>query len=194
MLSYLDPEVGPRIFLAIPEITNIEELETVPTLMKTSTERFFSHFFDNFKTINLVFKIPSEWARGGYENLMITVALTAEDINLDISRVYLGKIVEGFQKIPNAFKAFYLHSKSYVGELTIFEEIQQLLMQFYTDFPKEIVELKEYVTPINVGLIFAAWHESAGVDFLVAYPPEEFQNPRSMQFDVLQPVASYLDQ
>lgn len=177
VLSFIDAEAGPQILLTFPEVSDIQDLEKVPILMKNSTDGFFSHFFDNFKTVNRVFKIASEWARGEYESLMISIVLSEEDIDLDLARAFLERFIKNFQKIPNAFKALYLDSKSYTGDPALFEEIRRLLEQTYADFPKEIVELKEYVTPIDVSLIFAAWHESIGVDFLVAYPPDQAPEP-----------------
>ena len=144
-------QLGPVIFSQVPEDIAIPELNNVPNLLDLYEGRFFVHFFENCKTSNLIFKVPSEWARGDSELLMISYVLTEGEINVELSRSFLEKFVEDFQLIPEVYKGLYpLTDKIHPRESGKFEEIRKLLVQYYDEFPREILLLRPSTMKIFV--------------------------------------------
>ena len=122
VLTYFDRLRGPSIFLSYPEI-EIEE-DTINKLIKFFDLDINETFFEivlinkNKKIINLYIEIPSEWARGNKEMLMVTIIFdqqTTKEIEDNISSLCM-EFSEKLQSNEEIFTAFY------INDLSNFEE------------------------------------------------------------------------
>lgn len=110
VLSYFHKLLGPRIFLSYPDASLEEEI--INKLIKIFDvdigETFFEIILINKKKriINLYFELPSSWARGGREMVMLSLIMALKyDSRLIYS--FLVDASHNILKTPNAFKAFY---------------------------------------------------------------------------------------
>ena len=130
----------------MPETSEREDIKQIPSLIDIYENGFFKHAFGTFKTVNLLFDIPSEFSRTKKERLLISLVIDSKKkVNTTLAQEFLEGIVEEFKKIEDSYKAFYVGSKIYKGDSTKLKEIVSLLNSFYTSFPEEdvIFEQKE---------------------------------------------------
>jgi len=81
-------------------------------------EEFFIHTFDEFKFLNYYFQIPSDWARGFREMLMVSIIIYRQispEIEASISSL-CKKFAEMMQSTEDIFTGFY------INELSKYEE------------------------------------------------------------------------
>ncbi|MFW9950268.1 MAG: ADP-ribosylation factor-like protein, partial [Candidatus Thorarchaeota archaeon] len=145
-LSYLNPFFRPYVFLKVPDSAENDYLSQVPFLMQMYDNGFFKHMFGKFKTANLLFEIPSEYARTKREHLLISIIIDNKSkFDTALTQKLLEGLVEEFKIVEFAFKAFYINSQVYKGDINKYNEIKKLLNTFYTTFPKKevIFEQKE---------------------------------------------------
>lgn len=76
-ISYFHRKIGPIVWYSYPEeALNEDEKGHLADIMDQSYEEgFFMHKFGVLTSMNYYFEIPSEWARGNKEMLMISVIL-----------------------------------------------------------------------------------------------------------------------
>ncbi|MHA1112102.1 MAG: hypothetical protein ACTSRE_13420, partial [Promethearchaeota archaeon] len=77
ILTYFHPVLGPDILLTEPgnilDSIDPSHLDEIKSLLDTAEPGFFTHFFSvDMRTVNMVFSLPSPWARGGEEIAMLT--------------------------------------------------------------------------------------------------------------------------
>ncbi len=118
---------------------------------------FFKHMFGKFKTANLLFEIPSEYSRTKKEQLLISIIIDNKSkFNTALTQELLEGFVEEFKKIESAFKAFYLESQVYKGDIDKYNEIKRLIDTFYITFPKKDVIFEQKEAKILVFGLFLA--------------------------------------
>ena len=142
ILSHFDPVIGPIVFFQAPGFVNEELLKQIPELMNIYNEKhFFVHMFGGYKSANLLFDVPNEYARGGIDMLLISMIITDEDgdLNVGLSEGLLKGFVKEFQKIENAYEGLYVRSNEIQGAKEKFNEIQKLFFTFFKSFPEESV-------------------------------------------------------
>ncbi|MFX0141961.1 MAG: PAS domain-containing protein, partial [Candidatus Hodarchaeota archaeon] len=144
ILSHFDVIEGPRILLKAPELAEDKTLEQIPQLLNLFEEGFFVQIFSEFKSTNLIFNIPSDYARGRQEILLISILLNIEkDIDLNLAQNLLIDFKRRLRTLPEAFKAFYIGSHKYIGDEQKLEEIRQLFLTFYEYAQTTIKALEE---------------------------------------------------
>ncbi len=77
ILTYFNPIIGPDILYSVPKnITDIvsdDDINQIKRLMDAATPGFFTHAFSaELNTANYFFMVPSAWARGKQEMVMMT--------------------------------------------------------------------------------------------------------------------------
>ncbi|MHA1804567.1 MAG: hypothetical protein ACTSU4_08535, partial [Promethearchaeota archaeon] len=106
VLSYFDNILGPRVFLKAPESISNSDLEILPSLMDLNENGFFVHITDKFKSVNLIFNIFSEYARGKKEILLISIVTDINnEINLKLSRELLEAFAKQIKNVKEGYKA-----------------------------------------------------------------------------------------
>ncbi|TXT61387.1 MAG: putative Histidine kinase [Promethearchaeota archaeon] len=150
-LSHFDFQYGPQIILKAPKSTDDEALENIPALMDLYEKGFFIHMFGNFKSANLIFEIPSEYARGTQELLLISFLIDVNsDINLNVTKELLKKFASKLKDIKNVYKAFHKISEDNTEARVKFEEVKSLFKGFYDSFPEESIVIKRKAVKIFV--------------------------------------------
>ncbi|MFW9877488.1 MAG: zinc ribbon domain-containing protein [Candidatus Thorarchaeota archaeon] len=113
IFSYFHPRKGTSIFYSFPETPLGKEIsERLYDIMTQQyEEEFFIHSYENFKILNYYFQIPSEWARGKREMVMISVILN-QQISSEIEEniaVLCKKFSEKLQSNKNVYTGFYTY-------------------------------------------------------------------------------------
>jgi len=113
VLSYFHRKIGPLVFYSYPK--NILEKELsgkVANIMDQQfSEGFFTHSFENLKSMNYYFEIHSDWARGNKEMLMVSIILD-QQIPLEIEEkisLLCTEFSERLQSNEEIFTAFYIN-------------------------------------------------------------------------------------
>lgn len=139
VLTYFDRLKGPSIFMSFPD-AKIEE-DIINKLIKffdlDINETFFEIVLINKqkKIINLYIEIPSDWARGKKEMVMLSLIMKKEYP----SELVYAFIVETSHKIlktNNVFKAFYNNDDHYNENIEVFlahEQIRIILFDCLSD-------------------------------------------------------------
>ncbi|MBD3186095.1 hypothetical protein GF325_04625 [Candidatus Bathyarchaeota archaeon] len=117
ILSFFDMKVGPVCYIEVPENKLGADIEMVLSQIfdQTATEGFFWHSITGkYKTsLNYYFEIPSEWARGYKEMLMLSIVFK-EKLSSKKEHDVLSWVIDYVQKLrgkPDAYKAFYFSEK-----------------------------------------------------------------------------------
>ena len=113
ILTYFHSVLGPDILLTEPdnivEYISPDHLTEIKSLLDTAEPGFFTHFFSvDMRTVNMVFTLPSPWARGGEEIAMLTKIIQEADPNLELYETeFLQFISKIKSEISDVYKVFY---------------------------------------------------------------------------------------
>jgi len=113
-------------------------------------EGFFTHSFENLKSMNYYFEIHSDWARGNKEMLMISTVFDQQilpEIEEKISDLYI-EFSERLQSNEEIYTAFYINDLNYhenEKELIIKNDtlVKALLNKLYWDIIEDTREKTE---------------------------------------------------
>ncbi|MHA1145948.1 MAG: ADP-ribosylation factor family protein [Candidatus Helarchaeota archaeon] len=157
LLTYFHRIRGPSILCKIPEDEEVSEQdkEVSRLLDFAGNKKFFIHSFDNFKTANYYFEVPSEWARGKKEMALISITYSEDNIDGEIFRIPLAEFVIELLSKKDIFKGFYVHISGHGDVDEINEknaEIKDLLQNFSKVLPKSIITKKKSLKLFVFGL------------------------------------------
>jgi hypothetical protein len=112
-LSYFHRKIGPLVFYSYPKNMLEKELASkVANIMDQQfSEGFFTHSFENYKSMNYYFEIHSDWARGNQEMLMVSIILD-QQISLEVEEkiaFLCTEFSERLQSNEEIFMAFYIN-------------------------------------------------------------------------------------
>ncbi len=122
VLSYFHKLKGPEIYLSYPNA--LLEQDLIDNLIRIFDLEFNETFFEivlinkKKRIINLYFEIPSGWARGKKEMVMLSLIMK---IKYD-SRMIYSFLVDASHKIlktNNVYKAFYKYNDFYDNDIEI---------------------------------------------------------------------------
>lgn len=136
ILTYFNPIIGPDILYSIPPkietILSEEALSQIKRMMDTATPGFFAHRFSaELNTANFFFLIPSQWARGKQEMIMVTKIVEEDAPDL---KAYESEFQNFISNLKNnrtsIFKAFYKKNPPLNYQNEIDEEFTYLTQEF----------------------------------------------------------------
>ena len=139
VLSYFDVIKGPSIFLSFPEQVPSKIKNTIKGLFDLEAEDPFFEFIikdENLKITNINFMIPSLWARGSHEMVMLSVIT---EINFNNERLYdlLKEAAERIANRTNIYKSLYIEDDSKDTEIyQKYEELKRIFLEFNDKFEK----------------------------------------------------------
>jgi len=112
-LSYFHRKIGPLVFYSYPEDILERELSLkIANIMDQQfSEGFFTHSFENLKSLNYYFEIHSDWARGNTEMLMVSIILDQQipvETEEKIS-ILCTEFSEQLQSNEEIYTAFYIN-------------------------------------------------------------------------------------
>jgi len=191
VLSRFNMQMGPQVFLVAPESHSFEELDEISNLMDLYDEGFFIHMTDNFKSANIIFHLPSEYARGNKETLEISLVIDAKsDINLNSIRNLLEEFIDRLSSINACYKGFYVKSQKHQGDETRLALLKDKFLSFHQSVTPVIKELKEADNKLkesekqyrelveNVNSIILKWDFNGKVLFINTYGENFFNYNR----------------
>ena len=119
-LSYFHRKIGPLVFYSYPKNILEKELSLkIANIMDQQfSEGFFTHSFENLKSMNYYFEIHSDWARGNKEMLMISIILD-QQISLEIEEkisFLCNEFSEQLQSNEEIYTAFYINDMNNFDE------------------------------------------------------------------------------
>ncbi|NVM53716.1 MAG: hypothetical protein HWN66_08435 [Candidatus Helarchaeota archaeon] len=131
-LSYFNTIQGPQIFQTVPEDVDEGIVQSVSNLLNISElikQKFFLYEGGEFKTISLYFEIPSDFARGRKEMLLLNVILSPDFTieNKDLVRSLLEKIEADINQIEKGFMAFYEYDYSKMDDFE--DDIEEIALE-----------------------------------------------------------------
>ncbi|MFX1315881.1 MAG: hypothetical protein ACFE9T_08465 [Promethearchaeota archaeon] len=119
-LSYFHRKIGPLVFYSYPKDILAKGLEAkIANIMDQQfNEGFFTHSFENLKSLNYYFEIHSDWARGNKEMLMFSIILEQQitPANEEIIANLCTEFSERLQSNEEIFMGFYINEKEYHEE------------------------------------------------------------------------------
>ncbi len=141
ILSYFDSFEGPKVFLKAPKSFNTNKMKSFVNLMDLQEDNFFSHDFQDYKSVNLPFEIKSVKARGRIESLMISIILIDEKPKLKVLKEILELFVSDFNKIKQVETIFNVNLKKIEQSTAAnkFKEVKNFFYSFHKSLPKETV-------------------------------------------------------
>ncbi|MFW9828738.1 MAG: hypothetical protein ACFFEY_14190 [Candidatus Thorarchaeota archaeon] len=112
-LSYFHRKIGPIVFKSYPKDALGKELSLkIANIMDQQfSEGFFTHSFENLRSLNYYFEIVSDWARGNKEMLMVSIILDQQlstDIEEKISNLCI-EFSDQLQSNEEIYTAFYIN-------------------------------------------------------------------------------------
>ncbi|MFX0083561.1 MAG: hypothetical protein ACFE94_17575 [Candidatus Hodarchaeota archaeon] len=146
ILSYFHTRIGTSVFYSFPE-TPLDKEITVrlyDIMTQQNEEEFFIHSFKNLKILNFYYQIPSEWARGKKEMVMISIIIN-QQISLEIEES-ISLLCKNFsekmqfnEEIYTGFYTYELNKHDEIDKKRIIEN-ENLIKQSVQDLYWEIVE------------------------------------------------------
>jgi len=116
-ISYFHRKIGPLVFYSYPKNSLDKDLSVkIANIMDQQfNEGFFTHSFENLKSMNYYFEIQSDWARGNKEMLMVSTVLDQiilpeiEEKIADLCIEFSGRL----QSNEEIYTAFYINDLNY---------------------------------------------------------------------------------
>ncbi|MHA2179799.1 MAG: hypothetical protein ACXAAH_00090 [Promethearchaeota archaeon] len=116
-ISYFHRKIGPLVFYSYPKKSLDKDLSVkIANIMDQQfNEGFFTHSFENLKSMNYYFEIHSDWARGNKEMLMVSAVIDQQiipEIEEKISDLCV-EFSEQLQSNEEIYTAFYINDINY---------------------------------------------------------------------------------
>ncbi len=156
LLSFFHTRIGPKIFCSFPPDQVGEEISDrlYDVMTQQRGEEFFIHSFEEFKFLNYYFQIPSDWARGFREMVMVSIIIYQQfspEIEESIANL-CKKFAEMMQSNENIYAGFYINDinnydeidkeKIKKNEQLIKDEIKELYWETIEETRKKSEEQK----------------------------------------------------
>jgi small GTP-binding protein len=139
VLSYFHTHKGPQVLHAIPpDLSEDKETDLCRTLDFLENEGFFVQQYTNYKTANLYFEIPSDWARGNAEMVLVTLIMEDDDTNPASLEGAFQSLVSAIREVPSAYKSLYEGIRQDPGVSEASAEVREILNEFLASLPAEI--------------------------------------------------------
>ena len=131
--SYFNTIKGPQVMCTFPEGLNKDKALDIANLLNISElikQKFFVYDIADFKTVNHYFEIPSEWARGKKEMLLLSIICVDEPIESDkeIENI-LEKIENKISGIKNSYMGFYSYDWDKAEDYDEVDDNQELIIK-----------------------------------------------------------------
>ncbi len=168
-LSYFDNIFGPRIFHSIPAKLSNDMKEEILKYMNIDVHEglivgISSTPKNRIKIINFNFEIPSKWARGGKDMLMVSI-ICEKNYRSAMFQDKIYKFQDRLHEIPDIYKAFYQQRDELSKNPGIPEAVSKL-KETVSDYYKEVEKIIE--NP-NMGIFLTLGLSKAGKSTILHY-------------------------
>ncbi len=172
-LLYFDTLLGPDLFHSAPEGLSDRIILAVKKLMDASAKGELYEYAllaEHVKIIHHPFEIPSPWARGQVESLMIAV-IVEENLKADLFKDVLLSFAKNIIANPDSFMAFYPR------KIEEDPKVQKMNSDVKTLLANTLAEAKQAVENANVGNILILGLNKAGKTTLLERVRTKAFNP-----------------
>jgi len=144
VVTFFHRTIGPLVFLSYPEVELEEDI--IKKLLRFFDLEIGEDFIEitiinqHKKVINLYFDLPSEWARGKKEEVMLSLIMK-EEYNSRLIYSFLIDTVHKIRSRENVFKAFYKDDDNVDNDIEIdisYEAIKRILFSCLTKLIKRL--------------------------------------------------------
>ena len=148
VLSYFHPVFGPTVILEAPKIFSKKQTDNAAKLIDTSFENgYFIYKFADLISTNYFFEVPSPWARGNKEMILISIIFDAEnEANLSVYETPLSEFVTKFSSVEDVYQCFYRNDikklKFKDSIIAKFQEVQTLVEDLYRVLPADSISIQ----------------------------------------------------
>lgn len=156
ILSHFHQISGPRILIENPKVFSDKQTYNVARLIDSAFEKgFFIHKFPDLLSANYFFEVPSPWARGSRELVLISILFNSDHKeNLSIYETSLTEFVLKFLKEKDIYQSFYISEftklKFKDSIQAAFQEAQNLVSDLINSLPDEIVSIQKNTAKLFV--------------------------------------------
>ncbi|NVM31307.1 MAG: tetratricopeptide repeat protein [Candidatus Helarchaeota archaeon] len=162
-LNFFNTIRGPQILCYFPDNIDEDQAQQIANLLNISElikQKFFVYETSpQFKTVNYYFEIPSEWARGKKEMLLISMILIDEPIQqIHVFEDLLKKIATTVEKVEDAYKGFYMYDSS-KDDFDEIERIYEIICEKIESFLEETKETLKKAQEISLDRVMEAVEE-----------------------------------
>ncbi|MFW9873108.1 MAG: hypothetical protein ACFFG0_08415 [Candidatus Thorarchaeota archaeon] len=189
-MTYFHTRIGTLIFYSFPETPLGKEVSDrlYDIMTQQKEEEFFIHSFENLKILNYYFQLPSEWARGNREMVMISIIIKHQ-ISPEIEESILSlckKFTAQMQSKENIYTGFYtyeLNKHDDVDKERIIENeslIKELVKDLYWETVEETrkkSEEKKITLLSNDRYIFESLEKMSRELKIISREINSFENP-----------------
>lgn len=157
-LLYFDTLLGPELLQSVPDALSEKVTTAVKKLMDTSAKgELYEYAFlaEHVKIIHHPFEIPSPWARGQVETIMIAVCVE-ENLKPDIFKEPLLAFAKYLLANPESYRAFYPR------KIDEDPKVKKMNSDVRAILEKTLKEAKQAVENANVGNILVLGLNKAG--------------------------------
>ncbi len=157
-LLYFDTLMGPDILLSVPSSLDEKIATAVKKLMDTSAKGElyeYSFLAEHVKVIHHPFEIPSPWARGQVETVMISV-IVEENLKADLFKEPLLNFAKNLRASPDTYLAFYPR------KIDENPKVKAMYSTVHEILENTLTEAKQAVENANVGNILVLGLNKAG--------------------------------
>ncbi|MHA1132626.1 MAG: hypothetical protein ACTSQQ_17705 [Candidatus Helarchaeota archaeon] len=166
-LNYFNTIQGPQIFQTYPEDADENIVQSVANLLNISElikQKFFVYEGADFKTVSLYFEIPSEWARGKKEMLLLSIILPPEASieNKGPIRVLLEKVESEINTVEKGFMGFYEYDYSKFEEFEDeIENTAKILRKILENYSKDAENVIKEARRISIEQLKEIYEQKA---------------------------------
>ena len=156
VLSYFNGTYGPKILIETPKIFSDTQTAHVAKLIDSAFEKgFFIHKFPDMFSTNYFFEVPSPWARGNRELVLISIIFSPDyKESLSIYETPLTEFVSKFLKDNEIYRCFYISEFSklkFKDSIQIkFQEAQNLVQDLLNVLPSEMLSIHKSTAKLFV--------------------------------------------
>ncbi len=186
VLSHFDSIIGPMVFLNVPELPSQEVLNEIPRLLDFYQEGFFIYEFEDLRTSNLIFTIPSPIARGGEVNLMISIiTMNDEEGDLTIFQETLKQFSHELKQIEDVYKAFESNKINSIDHRELSVKIVELLNSVYTALPEYTISTEKKEINLIMFDFFADGESQLSHHFRNYISNAQYSKDKSIELNLL---------
>jgi small GTP-binding protein len=156
ILSFFHQISGPKILIENPKVFSEKQTSNVARLIDSAFEKgFFIHKFPDMLSANYFFEVPSSWARGRRETVLISILFNSDyKENLSIYETSLTEFVLKFLKEKDIYQSFYISEYTKLkfkdSIQAALQEAQSLIQDLIISLPIEIVSIQKSTAKLFV--------------------------------------------
>lgn len=203
ILSYFHTRIGTSVFYSFPETPLGKEISDrlYDIMTQQNEEEFFTHSFENLKILNYYFQVPSEWARGKREMVMVSIIINQQispEIEESLS-LLCKRFSTQMQSNENIYAGFYIYELNKHDEVDkerIIENeslIKELVQDLYWETVEETrkkSEEEKITLLLNDRYIFESLEKMSKELKIISREIRSYEDPPKANSDIRNSISN----